>query len=182
MRVSIPGMSSSILVELHKIGWPLLFRLSSATWFFLPRAWLLKETDHSEDLSNFIGASPKLDAKLMMHHHDNLSMLMVAPHGCVGWWGWSIFNEKQVVLHQCSLLVMHKDDILHQFTFVALETHSSFTLVQFYHSIGYEPNVSSKKDRVVTKSISFVLISKPSHNFVSSSPVTLFVRLLTLIL
>ena len=46
-----------------------------------------------------------------------------------------------------SLLVMHKDDILHQFTFVALETQSSFMLVQFYHTIGYEPNVSSKKDR-----------------------------------
>ena len=30
---------------------------------------------------------------------------------------------------------------------VALETQSSFTLVQFYHTIGYEPNVSSKKDR-----------------------------------
>ena len=42
-----------------------------------------EETDHSEDLSNFIGASPKLDAKWMMHHHDDLSMLMVAPHGCV---------------------------------------------------------------------------------------------------
>jgi hypothetical protein len=36
-------------------------------------------------LSNFIGASPKLDAKWMMHHHDDLSMVMVAPHGCVGW-------------------------------------------------------------------------------------------------
>ena len=106
-----------------------------------------EETDHSEDLSNFIGASPKLDAKWMMHHHDDLSMLMVAPHGCVGWWSWSIFNEKQPVFHQCSLLVTHKDDILRQFTLVALETQSSFTLVQFYHTIGYEPNVSSKKDR-----------------------------------
>ena len=34
---------------------------------------------------------------------------------------------------------------------------------------------------VGTKSISFVLISKPSHNFVSSSPVILFIQLLTLI-
>ena len=34
---------------------------------------------------------------------------------------------------------------------------------------------------VGTKSISFVLISKPSHNFVFSSPVILFVQLLTLI-
>ena len=81
-----------------------------------------EETDHSEDLSNFIGASPKLDAKWMMHHHDDLSMLMVPPHGCVGWWSWSIFNEKQVVFHQCSFLVTYKDDILRQFTLVALET------------------------------------------------------------
>ena len=34
---------------------------------------------------------------------------------------------------------------------------------------------------VGSKSISFVLISKPSHNFVSSSPIILFVQLLTLI-
>ena len=34
---------------------------------------------------------------------------------------------------------------------------------------------------VGTKSISFVLISKPSHSFVFSSPVILFVQLLTLI-
>ena len=34
---------------------------------------------------------------------------------------------------------------------------------------------------VGTKSISFVLISKPSHNFVSTSPVILFVQLLTFI-
>ncbi len=53
----------------------------------------------------------------------------------------------QAVFHQCSLLVTHKDDILRLFTLVALETQSSFTLVQFYHTIGYEPNVSSKKDR-----------------------------------
>ena len=31
-----------------------------------------EETDHTEDLLNFIGASPKLDAKWMMHHHDDL--------------------------------------------------------------------------------------------------------------
>ena len=92
-----------------------------------------------------------------------------------------MFNEEQAIFDQGSLLVTHKDDILHQFTFVALETQSSFTLVQFYHAIGYEPNVSSKKDRRGTKNISFILISKPSHNFVSTSPVILFVQLLTLI-
>ena len=38
-----------------------------------------------------------------------------------------------------------------------------------------------RRINVGNKSISFVLISKPSHNFVSSSPVILFVQLLTLI-
>src|SRR5215216_4011500 len=38
-----------------------------------------EETNHSDDLSNFVRTSPKLDAKCMMHHHDDLSMLMVAP-------------------------------------------------------------------------------------------------------
>ena len=42
-----------------------------------------EETDQSEDFSNFIGASPKLDAKWMMDHHDYLSMLMVASHGYI---------------------------------------------------------------------------------------------------
>ena len=38
-----PGMSSSILVELHKLdGHCCSASLSSATWFFLPRAWLLR--------------------------------------------------------------------------------------------------------------------------------------------
>ena len=78
----------------------------------------------------------------MVHHHDDLSMLMVASAGEA-----DQFSMKKVVFQQCSLLVTHKDDILRQFTLVALETQSSFTLVQFYHTIGYEPNVSSKKDR-----------------------------------
>lgn len=149
MRVSIPGHVflnfSGTAQNWMAIVVPPHCPLPRGSSFLELDYW--EETDHSEDLSNFIGASPKLDAKWMMHHHDDLSMLMVAPHGCVGWWSWSIFNEKQVVFHQCSLLVTHKDDILHQFTLVALETQSSFTLVQFYHTIGYEPNVSSKKDR-----------------------------------
>ena len=140
-----------------------------------------EETDHSEDLSNFIGASPKLDAKWMMHHHDDLSMLMVAPHGCVGWWSWSIFNEKQVVFHQCSLLVTHKDDILHQFTLVALETQSSFSWCNFITQLAMNQMFTRRSIDVAPKSISFVLISKPSHKFVFSSPVILFVQLLTLI-
>ena len=147
MRVSIPGHVFLNFSGTAKIGWPLLFRLTVLCHVVLPSSSLINEKKNNKDLSNFIGASPKLDAKWMMHHHDDLSMLMVAPHGCVGWWSWSIFNEKQVVFHQCSLLVTHKDDILHQFTLVALETQSSFMLVQFYHTIFYEPNVSSKKDQ-----------------------------------
>ena len=43
-----------------------------------------EQTYHTEDLSYFSGASPKLDAKSMVHHHDDLSMLMVDSHGCIG--------------------------------------------------------------------------------------------------
>ena len=149
MRISIPGHVflnfSGTAQNWMAIVFPPHCPLPRGSSFLELDYW--EETDHSEDLSNFIGASPKLDAKWMMHHHDDLSMLMVAPHGCISWWSWSIFNGKQAVFHQCSLLVTHKDDILRQFTLVALETQSSFTLVQFYHTIGYEPNVSSKKDR-----------------------------------
>ena len=80
-------------------------------------------------MSNFIGASCKLDAKWMMHHHDDLSMLMVASAGEAD--RFSTKNKLSSISAVC---------------LVALETQSSFMLVQFYHTIGYEPNVSSKKD------------------------------------
>ena len=148
MRVSIPGHFflnfSGTAQNWMAIVVPPHCPLPRGSSFLELDYW--EETYHSEDLSNLIGASPKLDANWMMHHHDDLSMLMVPPHGCIGWSSWSIFNEKQAVFHQCSLLVTHKDDILHQFTLVALEMQSSFTLVQFYNTIVYEPNVSLKKD------------------------------------
>ena len=114
MRISIPGHVflnfSGTAQNWMAIVVPPHCPLPRGSSFLELDYW--EETDHSEDLSNFIGASPKLDAKWMMHHHDDLSMLMVAPHGCVGWWSWSIFNEKHPIFHQCSLLVTHKDDIL----------------------------------------------------------------------
>ena len=177
MRISIPGHVflnfSGTAQNWMAIVVPPHCPLPRGSSFLELDYW--EETDHSEDFSNFIGASPKLDAKWMMHHHDDLSMLMVAPHGCVGWWSWSIFNEKQDVFHQCSLLVTHKDDILRQFTLVALETQSSFTLVQFITQLAMNQMFPRRRIDVGTKSISFVLISKPSHNFFSSSPVILFV-------
>mgnify|MGYP005823150173 CR=1 FL=1 len=179
MHISIPGHVflnfSGIAQNWMAIVVPPHYPLPRGSSFLELDYW--EETDHSEDLSNFIGASPKLDAKWMMHHHDDLSMLMVAPHGCIGWWSWSNFNEKQVVFHQFSLLGTHKDDILHQCTLVVLETQSSFMLVQFYHTIGMNQMFPRRRIDVGTKSISSVLISKPSHNFVSSSPVILFVQL-----
>lgn len=99
MRVSIPGHVflnfSGTAQNWMAIVVPPHCPLPRGSSFLELDYW--EETDHSEDLSNFIGASPKLDAKWMMHHHDDLSMLMVAPHGCVGWWSWSIFNEKQAL-------------------------------------------------------------------------------------
>ena len=99
MRISIPGHVflnfSGTAQNWMAIVVPPHCPLPRGSSFLELDYW--EETYHSEDFSNFIGASPKLDAKWMMHHHDDLSMLMVAPHGCVGWWSWSIFNEKQVV-------------------------------------------------------------------------------------
>ena len=34
---------------------------------------------------HFVALLEQLGAKWMMHHHDDLSVLMVAPYGCVGW-------------------------------------------------------------------------------------------------
>jgi hypothetical protein len=55
-------MSSSILVELNKIGWPLL--LSSS---FLELDYQ-EETNHSEDCQTSLVPDPNMMPKLMMHH------------------------------------------------------------------------------------------------------------------
>ena len=80
-------MYSSTLVELHKIGWPLLFCLTVLCHVVLPSSSLI--TEKKQTTVRICRTSwvphPKLDAKWMMHHHNDLSMLMVAPHGCVDW-------------------------------------------------------------------------------------------------
>ena len=145
MRVSIPGHVflnfSGTAQNWMAIVVPPHCPLPRGSSFLELDYW--EETDHSEDLSNFIGASPKLDAKWMMHHHDDLSMIMVASAGEAD--RFSMKNKLSSISALC--LLPTKMISLRQFTLVALETQSSFTLVQFYHTIGYEPNVSSKKDR-----------------------------------
>ena len=140
-----------------------------------------EETDHSEDLSNFIGASPKLDAKWMMHHHDDLSMLMVAPHGCVGWWSWSIFNENKLSSISALCLLPTKMISFISSPWLRWRRSRLSRWCSFITQLAMNQMFPRRRIDVGTKSISFVLISKPSHNFVSSSPVILFVQLLTLI-
>ena len=142
------GMSSSILVELHKIGCHCCSAsLSSAMWFFLPRAWLRRR---NKPQWGFVKLHWCL-TQTWCEMDDASPRWPIDAHGCASWLHRLVklidFQRKEVVFHQCSLLDIHKDDILHQFTFLALETQSSFMLVQFNHTIGYEPNVSSKKDR-----------------------------------
>lgn len=127
MRVSIPGHVflnfSGTAQNWMAIVVPPHCPLPRGSSFLELDYW--EETDHSEDLSNFIGASPKLDAKW---RRSRLSR-------------WCNFIT-QLAMNQM---------------------------------------FPRRRIDVGTKSISFVLISKPSHNFVSSSPVILFVQLLTLI-
>jgi hypothetical protein len=44
-----------------------------------------EETNHGEDYQTSLVPDPNLMPKLMMHHHDDISMLMVASHDCIGW-------------------------------------------------------------------------------------------------
>ena len=103
-----------------------------------------EETDHSEDFLNFIGASPKLDAKWMMHHHDDLSMLMVASAGEAD--RFSMKNKLSSISALCLLRTK-------MISFVSSpwlrwrRSHLSRWCNFITHLAIYEPNVSSKKDR-----------------------------------
>ena len=138
-----------------------------------------EETNHSEDLSNFIGASPKLDAKRMMHHHDDLSMLMVAPHGCIGWWSWSIFHEKKMSSISGLCLLPTKMISFISSPWLRWRRSRLSRWCNFITQLAMNQMFPRRRIDVGTKSISFVLIPKPSHNFVFSSPIILFVQLLT---
>ena len=169
MRISIPG---------HVF---LNFSGTAQNWmaivaqFFLSRAWLPRRNKPQWGLSNFIGAWPKHDAKIDdASHHDELSMLMVASHGCIGWWSWSMFNEERAVFHQCSLLVTTK-----AISFISSSWSSRLRWCNFITQLDMNQMFPRRSIDVGTKSKSFVLIYKPSHNFVFSYPVILFVQLLT---
>ena len=181
MRVSIPGHVflnfSGTAQNWMAIVVPPHCPLPRGSSFLELDYW--EETDHSEDLSNFIGASPKLDAKWMMHHHDDLSMLMVAPHGCVGWWSWSIFNEKQVSSISALCLLPTKMISFVSSPWLRWRRSRLSRWCNFITQLAMNQMFPRRSIDAGTKSISFVLISKPSHNFVFSSPVILFVQLLT---
>ena len=121
-----------------------------------------EETDHSEDLSNFIGASPKLDAKWMMHHHDDLSMLMVASAG-----------EADRFLTKNKLYPQR----LYPFSPPSLRWRRGrlSRWCNFMTQLAMNQMFPRRSIDVGTKSKSFVLISKPSHKFVFNYPVILFV-------
>ena len=183
MRISIPGHVflnfSGTAQNWMAIVVPPHCPLPRGSSFLELDYW--EETDHSEDLSNFIGASPKLDAKWMMHHHDDLSMLMVAPHGCVGWWSWSIFNENKMSSFSALCLLRTKMISFVSSPWLRWRRSRLSRWCNFITQLAMNQMFPRRRIDVGTKSISFVLISKPSHNFVSSSPVILFVQLLTLI-
>ena len=140
-----------------------------------------EETDHSEDLSNFIGASPKLDTKWMMHHHDDLSMLMVTPHGCIGWRSWPIFNENRLSSIRAICLLPKNMISFINSPWLRWRRSRLSCWCNFITQLAMNQMSTRRRIDIGTKSISFLLIYKPSHNFVFNSPVILFVQLLTLI-
>ena len=83
MRVSIPGHVflnfSGTAQNWIAIVVPPHCPLPRGSSFLELDYW--EETDHSEDLSNFIVASPKLDAKL----DDASPRWPIDAHGCVSW-------------------------------------------------------------------------------------------------
>ena len=179
MRISIPGHVflnfSGTAQNWMAIVVPPHCPLPRGSSFLELDYW--EETDHSEDLSNFIGASPKLDAKWMMHHHDDLSMLMVASAGETD--RFSMKNK----LSSISALCLLRTKMISFVSSPWLRWRRSrlSRWCNFITQLAMNQMFPRRRIDVGTKSISFVLISKPSHNFVSSSPVILFVQLLTLI-
>ena len=139
-----------------------------------------EETDHSEDLSNFIGASPKLDAKwsiTTMTYRCSWLRLMVASAGEAN--RFSTKNKPSSTSALCLLPTKMISFISSPWLRWRRSRLSRWC--NFITQLAMNQMFPRRRIDVGTKSISFVLISKPSHNFVSSSLVILFVQLLTLI-
>ena len=171
MRISIPGhvfLNFSGTAQ-NWMAIVLSASLSSATWFFLPRAWLMRR---NRPQWGFVELHGFLTPNLMpngwcittMTYRCSWLRLMVAPAGEA-----DRFSTKTSYLPSVLFAWLHwrRNRLSRWFNFITqLAMHQMFP---------------RRRIDVGTKSISFVLISKPSHNFVFSSPVILFAQLLTLI-
>ena len=176
-------MSSSILVELHKLdGHCCSASLSSTTWFFLPRGWLLRR---NRPQWGFV--------KL----HRSLTQTWCQMDDASPWWPTDAHGRASWLRRLMKLIDFQwKASCLPSVLFacyaqrwypssVHLGCIGDAVVFQFWCNfitqLAMNQMFPQRRIDVGTKSISFVLISKPSHNFVSSSPVILFVQLLTLI-
>ena len=179
MRISIPGHvflnSSGTAQNWMAIVVPPHCPLPCGSSFLELDYW--EETDHSEDLLNFIGASPKLDAKWMMHHtmtyRCSWLRLMVASAGEAD--RFSMKNKLSSISALC--LLPTKMISFVSSPWLRWRRSRLSRWCNFITQLAMNQMFPRRRIDIGTKSISFVLISKPSHNFVSSSPVILFVQL-----
>ena len=183
MRVSIPGHVflnfSGTAQNWMAIVVPPHCPLPRGSSFIELDYW--EETNHSEDWSNFIGASPKLDAKWMMHHHDDIPMLMLRLMVVLAGEAarFSMKNKLSCISALCLLRTKMISFVSSPWLHWRRSRLSRWC--NFITQLAMNQMFPRRRIDVGTKSISFVLISKPSHNFVSSSPVILFVQQLSLI-
>ena len=99
-------------------------------------------------------------------------------HGCVGWW--SRFSTKNK-LASISALCLLPTKMISFISSPWLRWRRGLLSrwCNFITQLAMDQMFPRRSIDVGTKRKSFVLISKPSHNFVFSSPVILFVQLLT---
>ena len=176
-------MSSSILVELHKIGWPLLFCLTVLCHVVLPSLSLT--TEKKQTTVRICRTSQVPHPNLMpngwcittMTYRCSWLRLMVASAGEAD--RFSMKNKMSSISALCLLPTKMISFI--SSPWLRWRRSSLSRWCNFITQLAMNQMFPRRRIDVGTKSISFVLISKPSHNFVSSSPVILFVQLLTLI-
>ena len=139
-------------------------------WFVLPRAWLLST---NRPRWGFVELHRCL-TQTWCQMDDASPWWPIDAHGCASW------------LRRLVKLIdfRRKTSCLPSVLFAWLRWRRSrlSRWCNFITQLAMNQMFPRRRIDVGTKSISFVLISKPSHNFVSSSPVILFVQLLTLIL
>ena len=183
MRVSIPGHVflnfSGTAQNWMAIVVPPHCPLPRGSSFLELDYW--EETDHGEDLSNFLGPHPNLMPNgwciTTMTYRCSWLRLMVASASEADWF-W-MKNKLSSISALCLLPTKMISFISSPWLHWRRSRLSRWC--NFITQLAMNQMFPRRRIDVGTKSISFVLISKPSHNFVSSSPVILFVQLLTLI-